>query len=296
MKLAAITKTWKFQLQSESLLSLAAKASDLGAQHIELRQGHLGDCETGEGAQWRPVLSQFYTMYEANKQTSFNLAIELPCLTQLIDPKDAFFQSALEGARVVNPPAPHLRLVDPNASIKRSLLSRLIQRLRTTPKIRPNAMDWQTIADIPKAAFGLVDLTQEAARQGVSLSIENSFTPIPSLDLLIQAVQDSLEDAHKPLLGHCADVSNQRDRFPDRRAVEDLSKLPVERVHMVHFKQTRDGKSLPAIAEGDIDNASILVHLRDIGYKGPLVVETPPHADAMTCLAQSFSYMSGCLA
>ena len=57
MKLGAITNSWREHLESESIESLVGQAAARGAMHIELRQTCLGDCETGEGDDWRAATS-----------------------------------------------------------------------------------------------------------------------------------------------------------------------------------------------------------------------------------------------
>ena len=58
MIFGAITNSWRHQLQTTDLKDLVAKAEVSGARHIELRQTCLGDYETGEGDEWRPVVTR----------------------------------------------------------------------------------------------------------------------------------------------------------------------------------------------------------------------------------------------
>ena len=51
----AITNSWRLQLADQDLGTLIQEARSRGARHVELRQTCLGDCEAGEGTEWRPV-------------------------------------------------------------------------------------------------------------------------------------------------------------------------------------------------------------------------------------------------
>ena len=113
MKLGAITNSWREHLESESIESLVGQAAARGAMHIELRQTCLGDCETGEGDDWRPNIGNLKALVAQHPDMSFNLAVAYPCLSQDAQPKSALFQSMLDAAVAVSPDAPHLRMVDP---------------------------------------------------------------------------------------------------------------------------------------------------------------------------------------
>ena len=83
MKFGAITNSWRNLLDDQDLSSLVEAAKSKGAKHIELRQTCLGDCETGEGEEWRPVMSGLQALVDKFPDLSFDLAMALPFLTQL---------------------------------------------------------------------------------------------------------------------------------------------------------------------------------------------------------------------
>ena len=112
----AITNSWRLQLADRDLISLIEEAKSKGARHVELRQTCLGDCETGEGADWRPVLPRLQAVVDAFPDMTFDLAMAYPCLTQEAEPAGEQFQAALEAARLVGKDTPHLRMVDPNTT------------------------------------------------------------------------------------------------------------------------------------------------------------------------------------
>jgi len=75
MIFGAITNSWRHQLQTTDLKDLVAKAEAFGARHIELRQTCLGDYETGEGDEWRPVVTRLRALVDASPDLGFNLAV-----------------------------------------------------------------------------------------------------------------------------------------------------------------------------------------------------------------------------
>ncbi len=98
MQFGAITNSWRLHLKDSDLASLVKEAEARGARHIELRQTCLGDCETGEGEEWLPVLSNLKSLVDAFPNLSFDLAMAWPCLTKESDPTGQQFQAALEAA------------------------------------------------------------------------------------------------------------------------------------------------------------------------------------------------------
>ena len=65
MIFGAITNSWKIQLNDTDLADLVSDAKTRGAKHIELRQTCLGDCESGEGDNWRPVLPRLQALVDS---------------------------------------------------------------------------------------------------------------------------------------------------------------------------------------------------------------------------------------
>ena len=270
MKLGAITNSWREHLNSESIESLVGQAAERGAMHIELRQTCLGDCETGEGEEWRPNIDELKALVTQHPDMSFNLAVAYPCLSQEAQPKSALFQSMLDAAIAVSPDAPHLRMVDP---------------------ARFDSL-WDAPADIPDTAMSIAALVREAAARGVTLSMENSGQPIRSLAMLVQTVRDALSEEQGMALGLCPDPTNQLRIDPDSDPVGEVEALPVDMIKTIHFKQTRDGEAILTVDTGDVDCLRQLKALRDKDYAGAAIMEIPPNEDVFDNLSASFEYLS----
>ena len=269
MRFGAITNSWREFLKSESVTTLVAKAQDRGAQHIELRQTCLGDCETGEGESWRPIASNLNALVAAFPSMSFNLAIAWPCLSRRADPEGDQFQAALEAARVVSPGQSHLRMVDP------ARFDNL----------------WENPSDIPETSLSLAGLVDEAASQRVTLSIENSGQPIRALEMLVRTVRAMLPEDRGHYLGLCPDPTNQLRIDAQSDPVGEVEQLPEDMIKIVHFKQTLNGTALPAVEPGDVDCLRMLKALRDKGYEGPAIMEIPPHENVFDNLSASFAFL-----
>lgn len=269
MIFGAITNSWRMQLESRELIDLVGEAEANGARHIELRQTCLGNCESGEGDDWRPSLEGLSAVTGAYPGLTYDLAMAWPCLSRETDPAGDAWQSALAGARLVGGDAPQLRIVDPAAS----------------------GDAWQTREDIPEAAWGLAGLATEAARQGVVLSMENSGQPIGSMAMLVEAVRERMPVEYRDYLGLCPDPTNQLRRFPESEPLKDLEALPRDMLKIVHFKQMRGGEAWPSVDDGDLDCRKMREILERKGYDGPAIMEIPPHLDVFPNLAASFEYL-----
>ena len=270
MKFGAITNSWRFQLENEDLLRLVGKAQAKGSRHIELRQTCLGACESGEGDDWRPSMDGLEAVVKAYPELTFDLAMAWPCLTRESDPQGEAWQAALAGARLVGGDEPQLRVVDPSAF----------------------DAPWESPSDIPQAAWGLVGLAAEAARQGVILSMENSGQPIGGMALLVEAVRERMPAGYRSYLGLCPDPTNQLRRFPDSAPLRDLEALPLDVLKIVHFKQMRDGEAIPTVDDGDLDCREMRDILDAKGYTGAAIMEIPPHPDVFENLEASYAYLS----
>jgi sugar phosphate isomerase/epimerase len=266
----AITNSWQRQLSTQPLSTLVAEAQQRGARHIELRATCLGDCETGEGADWRPVLPNLQALVEAFPALTFNLAVPVPCLTAAVDPQGVFLQAALAGAICVNRQQPHLRIVD---------AGRFEQ-------------PWETAADIPAVALGIADLAREAARQGALLSIENAGQPLRSMALLVRQARARLSDEEADKLGLCLDLTNQLRAYPDSNPLSELAAISPDLIKMMHIKQTRELRPYPTVDSGDLDCRQLIKVLHDLPYAGPLVFEIPPDDQALENLSRSFAFVS----
>ena len=269
MIFGAITNSWRNHLQSQGLAELISEAESRGSRHIELRQTCLGDCESGQGAEWRPNLPGLEAIADGFPDLAFDLAMALPCLTSQVDPAGEQFQMALEGAKIVGRGTPHLRVVDPSS-------------FDTV---------WEKPADLPEVALGVIELTREAARQGVILSIENSGQPIRSMALLVRECRAQLPADAGVYLGLCPDATNQLRRFPESDPLAELDSLPLDMLKIVHFKQARDGKPHPSVDTGDLDCGQMLRLLEAKDYQGPAIMEIPPHDDVFDNLSASYDFL-----
>lgn len=269
MIFGAITNSWRNHLAEQSLAELIAAAEARGARHIELRQTCLGAGESGQGADWRPNLLGLQTIDAIFPNLTFDLAMAFPCLTEPADPAGEQFQMALSAAKIVGRDAPHLRIVDPAAF----------------------DTAWERAADLPAAAWGVADLAEEAAGQGVILSMENSGQPIGSMALLVRECRAQMSPEAAPYLGLCPDPVNQLRRFPQRDALAELDELPLDLLKIVHFKQSREGEPYPAVADGDLDCRQMLRLLEAKGYAGPAIMEIPPHPEVFANLTASYQYL-----
>ena len=265
----AITNSWREQLPSLSVKELVGAAVEKGAKHIELRQTCLGECEEGAGPDWRPNLQELKQVVDAYPQLTFDLAMALPCLSQKIDPQGEMFQSALAGAKLVGGSQPHLRVVDP----------------------APFDAVWNSPSDIPEEALGLAVLATEAANQGVIMSMENSKLPIQNMAMLVEQVRTMVSDEAGRGLGLCPDPTNQLRGFPDSDPLAELEALPLDMIKIVHFKQIKAGKTLPTVADGDLDCHKMREILDAKGYSGAAIMEIPSHAEVFNNLESSFQYL-----
>jgi sugar phosphate isomerase/epimerase len=269
MLFGAITNSWRQQLADHHLAELVQEARERGARHVELRQTCLGECESGEGDQWRPVLPRLQEMVDQFPDLSFDLAMAWPCLTRKAEPAGEQFQAALAGAKLVGREAPHLRLVDPS----------------------PFDKAWEGPSDLPEEALGLADLAREAARQGVILSVENSGQPIRSMGLLVREARRRLSLEEGAYLGLCPDPTNQLRRFPDSDPLAELEALPLDVIKIVHFKQARGGRPHPTVDTGDLDCRQMLSLLQRKSYQGPAIMEIPPDPQVLDNLLASFAFL-----
>lgn len=270
MKIGAITNSWGLHIKGDNLPELVRDAVDRGSKHIELRQTWLGDCETGLGEEWRPVMSNMQALVDGFPDLSFNLAMAMPFLSGGVDAKGEQFQQALEAAKIVGRDAPHLRLVDP----------------------APQDTVWESADQIPNEAMSMVDLAREAASQGITLSVENSGQSVGALKLLVEKCREQLSEADGKLLGVCPDPANQLRRQPDTDALGDLDALPLDMMKIVHFKQARNGTAIATVDDGDLDCAKMKQILDAKGYEGPAIFEIPSHEDAFENLSFSFAYVN----
>jgi len=269
MLFGAISNSWRLQLGDTDLSDLIDLAKQKGSKHVELRQTCLGDYESGEGNDWRPNTSKIESLVSRFPDIAFDLAVALPCISTRINPSGDLFQECLKAAKIVGREFPHLRTVDPNAS----------------------GDPWKSESDIPSEAFGLVDLTREAASQGVVLSMENSGQSIRSMQILVDAIRSRLTSNEASYLGLCPDPTNQLRRFPDSDPLTELAALPLDMIKIVHFKQAREGEAYHSVDSGDLDCRKMLGILEEKGYSGAAIMEIPSHEDVFDNLSYSFNFL-----
>jgi sugar phosphate isomerase/epimerase len=269
MIFGAITNSWRQQLDGHDLPTLVKEAQARGARHIELRQTCLGECETGQGESWRPVMANLQALVDAFPDLSFDLAMAWPCLSQKSNPSGEQFQAALQAAKMVGRVTPHLRIVD---------------------SIRFDSA-WETAEQIPEEALAIADLAREAAGQGVILSMENSGQPIRSMALLVRQARARLSSREGIYLGLCPDPTNQLRSYPNSDPVAELAALPSDTLKIVHIKQARGGKPHPTVDTGDLDCARMLRVLEAKGFRGPAIIEIPPDEIVFDNLAASFAFL-----
>ena len=269
MLFGAISNSWRLQLGETDLSDLINLAKQRGSKHVELRQTCLGDYESGEGNDWRPDINKIESLVSGFPDMAFDLAVALPCITTLIDPSGDLFQECLKAAKIVGRDFPHLRTVDPKAS----------------------SDPWESENDIPEEAFGLVDLTREAASQGVVLSMENSGQSIHSMKILVDAIRSRLPSEEANYIGLCPDPTNQLRRLPDSDPLSELDELPLDMIKIVHFKQARGGEAYHSVDTGDLDCKKMLTILEEKGYSGAAIMEIPSHENVFDNLKHSFDFL-----
>jgi len=258
------------QLTKYDLSDLIKKASICGAKHIELRQNSMGKYEKGSEKEWRPINTKLRNVKDVFSNLSFSLAINLECLSQIIDPFSNFYQSALNTTLILNQNNPILRVVD--------------------PYIFNNC--WESKEQIPKTIIkSLKNIVEETANHGITLAIENEGQPISSMLLLIQAVRETLSNKYCKYLGICPDLANQIIHYNNSNPLKELEELPSDIIKIVHFKQTVNFTLYPKIDIGDIDCIRQLKILQKKNYLGPLIIEIPPNEKIFENLIFSINFL-----
>jgi sugar phosphate isomerase/epimerase len=314
--LGAISNAWTVQLKADpDLLSLVTQAAARGARHVELRMGSLGDAErsdpsrtlgTGYAAgdigapgdlDWRPVIPKLAEIANAHPQLTFNLAVSFRVYAGLVDPSVVVdpmgeqMTMAIEAAKLLGRPptplpadwgavgaycGPHLRIVDP------------------TRFGSPGSWgSWESESDISDEVVQHVSAlaSRTISEEGVRLSIENSGQPFRSMGLLLSRVRRSLPPGDAAELGLCFDPTNPVMSGLEGDPLAELAELPADMLMLAHFKQCVDRTMIPTVDDGDVDFARYMSVLADAPFRGPLVFEIPPHADALENLSASFDYI-----
>lgn len=267
MLLGLVSNCWRTQLDSGTPLDdLIAEASRRGYRAIELRQGSLGDYESGA-----PCLPDACALSELPNRfpgLRFNIAIDVPFLHPEMTPGDCVFSAGKRAAQAVAGEwPPHLRLVD---------LTTSAPELETTGPER--------------AGETIVRLAESLRAIGGILSVENSRQRWNSFRAAFDLAHRQL-GADLSRLRLCYDPANLL--FPDDAVdpTEVTASLVPDELSMVHFKQRKDGRSYPAVCDGDIDWPSQMAALKTMHYAGPGLFEIGPHRRIWEYLAGSVNYL-----
>jgi len=246
----------------ESLADLIEKASQFGMDHFELRQTALGDCEDDS---LMPNPERLGKLAEANKWSSFNLAIAFPFWDVRRSAADPLFARAREAAQALSPSQPHLRLVDLDSHFR-------------------------TIDDLNSRVDHVCSLAESMAATGGLLSIENSpYQSWPMLLSLLQACRQQLGN-HRQALRLCFDPCNL---FPAEAelATGAIRALAGNDLSMLHFKQ-RNGDGVDVtLCQGAVDWQDQLSGVAEIGYQGLGLFEITPSEDFWSNLKDSVEYL-----
>ncbi len=268
-RLGLVSNCWKVQLNSGLQLdSLIAEAVQRGLTVIELRQGSLGEYESG--VECEPQANQLADLARRFPSVRFNIALNLPCLNGALSRHESLFLAGRAAARALaNEESPHLRLVD----------------LQTRP-------EQCTESRVEVAAHGIVELTEAMIDVEGILSIEHSRQPWPWFDAVMQAARRQLGERNSRLR-LCFDPCN----LLLTEQVEDVAGIVEsvwpEDVSMIHIKQRRDGQVQPDVGVGDLDWPKLLETLRHQGHSAPVLFEIAPHVDVWENLENAIAGIFG---
>ncbi|HEU4754869.1 MAG TPA: TIM barrel protein [Armatimonadota bacterium] len=269
--LGTVSNGWTDLLASSSLEAQCQRVLELDFEYVELRQRAMGACEepvAGDDRPW-PLPERLAELTEALPELGFNLAVEAPYLTAPLPPDDPYLQRCIDAAAALGGVPPVLRLVD----------------------LSPVSCLLEHEDAIAELGYGIAQLAAAAWRRGVRLALENSKQPVSSLLAVVERAAAQLpEDVPAPQL--CWDAHNQ---ISQTLLVEDpvrvAGALPLASLFEFHFKQSRAGRLLGDVEDGEIDWRAILSVLRARGYHGPALFELPPGPDIWQRLERSAAYI-----
>ncbi len=253
-EVGVVSNCWGAEEPALSLADLVLRAAEEGFEYVELRQGSLreGERPTSDGPP-DPLGDVLAEVAGRTPQLGFNLAVELPFLSDIVGTDDPRFTTAVEAARRLGGRSV-LRLVD----------------------VTPPAGLLEHEESIDALGEALSRLAERAWGTGrVTLAVENSRQPVSSVLAVIRRARCTTP-APIPPPRLCWDPHNQliqqlRPEDPHLSA-GDLS--PHE-FFEVHFKQQRDGALLSGVEEGDLDWRRIMQGLSRAGCCGPALFEIP---------------------
>jgi L-ribulose-5-phosphate 3-epimerase len=124
-----------------------------------------------------------------------------------------------------------------------------------------------------------------AYQNGVRLALE--------MELPAGEYRALVERAHHPALGIYFDTGNLTARGYD---IAGDVRLLSPYLFGVHIKDRKRGGSNVFLGQGDTPFESFFRSLREIGYQGPVVLETPIGTDPLMTARSHLAFVKGCLA
>ena len=260
LTLGIVSNCWGAQLPGSSLETECRRARDTGWGYVELRQRALGSAEeaiAGDSRPW-PIPDALGALAAAVPGLQWNLAVEAPFLTTVVDPEDRYLLRCAAAARALSPADPVLRLVD----------------------LSPASTLLEHEEAIDELAGSVERLARRMAREGVRLALENSKQPVIALQQVLAAASLSLPPSvHPPQI--CWDPVNQvQQQLLPENPCDTARSIAFDTLFMFHFKQCAGGQVLPDMPEGDVNWAEFVGIMRSRSYEGPALFEIPAGADA----------------
>ena len=139
-----------------------------------------------------------------------------------------------------------------------------------------NPMALPPIEAAHRWAYETRAVASQAAGMGIHIGLENVGR---SHILTGEQLRELVEAVHNPYVGAYFDVGNAQ--MLGSNSVADIHCLG-DRIVQVHIKDPRKDRTPCYVGEGDIDLEGCLKALAEVGYRGPLVFETPPMEDAVS--------------
>ena len=265
-----VSNCWRKQLaEGVPLEDLLGEADKRGYHVIELRQTCLGEFESGDEP--LPLAEKMTLLPEKFPGIRFNVAVCVPFLDPQMNATHPVFTAGKWAAdAVAGECPPHLRLVD----------------------LMTSGEDFERAGN-KAAADQVVELTRSLVEIDGVLSIEHSRQPWKPFRETFSLAREQLgPDADRLKL--CYDPCNLLAPGDKVDPSEVTASLDVNELSMVHFKQRRDGKPFPAVADGDIDWPEHIRILNDKHYSGPGLFEIEPHRNIWEYLEGSREYLRKC--
>jgi len=261
--LGIVSNCWQWRLDDgESLDTLIARAVDEGYGAIELRQGSLGQYETGP--ECRPLPESLARLVDQFPGVQFDLALAYPCFAPDGDGSDELFQAGRAAAvSLAGGGMPHLRLVDPETDA--------------------------TTVDPHQAAETVGRLVAELGRVDGMLSIEHSRQAWTWFRRVFELARDRAGE-RGGRLKICFDPCNLLVAGDD--PAEVTASLSAADISMIHLKQRRNGLHYPAVADGEVDWTAVAAAINLLGFDGPMLFEIAAHENIWEFLDGSCAYLA----